>query len=190
MMISLHNCTDLKGLTMSINNINSFALTLLFLSIHLHAYTPVDNFTISCGTTGKSFDGERTWTGDRDSKFLSGQDGTVYAEAITQPSSTNQVPYITARLSRSQFNYSFPVSAGPKFLRLFFYPASYPSFPRTQASFTVQSNQFTLLYSFNASLNADAENTETIFREYVVNVNEGEMLNLIFTPSQPNSYAF
>ncbi|CAJ1947162.1 unnamed protein product [Sphenostylis stenocarpa] len=169
-------------------------LTLLFFllhfSIHLKAYTPDEIFTISCGTTGKSSDGERTWTGDADTKYLSLQDGTVSDKATTQSPSTNQVPFTTARLSRSQFNYSFPVSAGSKFIRLFFYPADYPSFPRNHASFTVQSNQFTLLNGFNASLNADAENTETIFREYVINVNDGDRLILSFTPSQPNSYAF
>lgn len=164
---------------------------LLFLSIELQAYTPEDNFTISCGTTGIVFDGQRTWTGDADTKYLSGGQGsTVLTQAATQDPSVNQVPYTTARLSPSQFNYSFPVSAGPKFVRLFFYPADYPSFPRTHASFSVQSNGFTFLKGFNASLNADAEATKTIFREYVVNVNDGETLILSFTPSQPNSYAF
>ncbi|KHN07113.1 Receptor-like protein kinase FERONIA [Glycine soja] len=131
----------------------------------------------------------RTWTGDTGSTFLSHQDGTVSANATTQSPSTNQVPYTAARLSRSRFSYSFPVSPGPKFLRLFFYPAEYASFPRSNASFTVQSNQFTLLHVFNASLKA--ENTKTVFREYVVNVDgDSERLNLTFTPSQPNSYAF
>ncbi|KAL5169436.1 12S seed storage globulin 1 [Glycine soja] len=95
----------------------------------LQAYTPEDNFTISCGTTGIVFDGQRTWTGDADTKYLSGGQGsTVLTQAATQDPSVNQVPYTTARLSPSQFNYSFPVSAGPKFVRLFFYPADYPSF--------------------------------------------------------------
>ncbi|KAL2976992.1 hypothetical protein AAZX31_13G040000 [Glycine max] len=176
---------------MRFNSITSVTTLFLFLSLftHLHGYTPVDNFTISCGTTGKSYDGERTWTGDTGSTFLSHQDGTVSANATTQSPSTNQVPYTAARLSRSRFSYSFPVSPGPKFLRLFFYPAEYASFPRSNASFTVQSNQFTLLHVFNASLKA--ENTKTIFREYVVNVDgDSERLNLTFTPSQPNSYAF
>ncbi|KAL9323553.1 hypothetical protein ACSQ67_008410 [Phaseolus vulgaris] len=163
---------------------------LLHLSVHLLAYIPEEIFTISCGTTGKSSDGQRRWTGDEDTKYLSFQDGTVSEKATTQPPSTNEIPYSTARLSRSQFNYSFPVSSGPKFLRLFFYPADYPNFPRNQASFTLQSNQFTLLNVFNASLNADAQATTTIFREYVVNVNDGERLILTFTPSNPNSYAF
>ncbi|KAL2335419.1 hypothetical protein Fmac_016632 [Flemingia macrophylla] len=172
--------------------VTSFALTMmiLFLSLHLQAYNPVDHFTISCGTTGKSIVGERTWIGDTDSNLLSHQDGTVSANATTQSPFTNQIPYTTARLSRSQFNYSFPVSPGPKFLRLFFNPASYPSFPRSDASFSVHSNQFTLLKGFNASLNADAETAKTIFREYVISVDDGGRLNLSFTPSQPNSYAF
>ncbi|KAL9323565.1 hypothetical protein ACSQ67_008422 [Phaseolus vulgaris] len=156
---------------------------LLHFSTHLQAnYFPEDIFTISCGTTGNSSDGQRRWTGDEE--YLSSQDGTVSEKATTQSFSINEIPYSTARLSRSQFNYSFPVSPGPKFLRLFFYPSDYPSFPRNQASFTLQSNQFTLLNAFNASLHADAQAadaqaadaqaTKTIFREYVVNVNDGE----------------
>ncbi|KAL9323550.1 hypothetical protein ACSQ67_008407 [Phaseolus vulgaris] len=171
------------------NSLTLFFL-LLYFSLHLHAYTPEEIFTISCGTTGKSSDGQRRWTGDEDTKYLSFKDGSVSEKATTQSPSTNQIPYSTARLSRSQFNYSFPVSPGPKFLRLFFYPSDYPNFPRNQASFTVQSNQFTLLNAFNASLNADAQATTTIFREYVVNVNDGERLILTCTPSHPNSYAF
>ena len=172
-----------------------FSLTLFFFLLlhfttHLQAYTPEEVFTINCGTTGNSSDGQRTWIGDADTKYLSSQHATVSDKATTQSPPTNQIPFSTARLSRSQFNYSFPVSAGTKFVRLFFYPADYPSFPRTQASFSVQSNQFTLLNDFNASLNADAQATDTIFKEYVVNVNDGERLILTFTPSHPNSYAF
>ncbi|QCD92469.1 interleukin-1 receptor-associated kinase 4 [Vigna unguiculata] len=163
---------------------------LLHFVTHLLAYTPEEVFTINCGSTGNSSDGQRRWTGDADTKYLSFQDGSVSGKATTQSPSTNQIPFSTARLSRSQFNYSFHVSAGTKFVRLFFYPAEYPSFPRTDASFSVQSNQFTLLNAFNASLNADAQATDTIFKEYVVNVNDGERLILTFTPSYPNSYAF
>jgi len=164
---------------------------LLHLFSHLQAYTPVDNFTISCGSSGTSYDGQRTWTGDTGSVLLTNEDATVSAKATTQSPSTNQVPYATARLSHSQFSYSFSFSTGgPKFLRLFFFPASYPSFPRTHASFSVHSNQFILLQDFNASLNADAGNKEVIFKEYIVFVEEGQSLILIFTPSQSNSYAF
>ncbi|KAK7365014.1 hypothetical protein VNO80_13764 [Phaseolus coccineus] len=192
-MISLrdfiHFCS-LPPQTMAITTSLTLFFLLLHFFTHFQAYTPEDIFTISCGTTGNSSDGQRRWTSDEDTNYLSFIDGTVSAKATRQSPSTNQIPYSTARLSRSQFNYSFSVSPGPKFLRLFFYPSDYPSFPRNQASFTLQSNQFTLLNAFNASLNADAQATTTIFREYVVNVNDGERLILTFTPSNPNSYAF
>ncbi|BAU01385.1 hypothetical protein LR48_Vigan10g239600 [Vigna angularis] len=170
------------------------SFTLLFFLLHffthLQAYIPSEVLPISCGSTGMSSDGQRMWAGDTDPMFFTFQDGSVSEKATTQSSSTNKIPFSTARLSRSPFNYSFQLSAGTKFLRLFFYPADYPSFPRTHASFTVQSNQFTLLEAFNASLNADAQATDTIFKEYVVNVNDDKGLILTFTPSLPNSYAF
>ncbi|KAL9323547.1 hypothetical protein ACSQ67_008404 [Phaseolus vulgaris] len=170
----------------SITALKLFLLHLFTLFTNVQAYTPVNNFTINCGSTGTSYDGETTWTGDTASMFLSHQDSTVSANPTPpQSNSTLQLPYTTARLSRSQFNYSFPVTPGSYFLRLFFYPASYPSFPSTQASFTVHCNHFTLFYGFST----DEDDTETIFREYVVNVDNGETLNLSFTPSQPNSHA-
>jgi len=84
--------------------------------------------------------------------LLFSPDGTVSTKT-TNPS-TNQVLYTTTHISRSQFSYSFFVIEGPKFIRLFFYPASYPSFSKTNASFTIQSSQFFLLHDFKASLNA------------------------------------
>ncbi|MED6180113.1 hypothetical protein PIB30_007270 [Stylosanthes scabra] len=170
-------------------------LSFLFLSdiaISIEAYVPVDSFSINCGSTGNSSDGERSWKGDIDSKVLTLQDtNTIVAQPTTQPSS-NQVPYTTALLSKSEFSYSIPVSLGLKFVRLFFYPASYPGFDRYNAVFTVKSEGFTLLKDFNASLNADAANKDTIFKEYIINVDDVQRINLIFTPntSHPNSYAF
>ena len=120
---------------------------------------------------------------------------SVSADSLTghYPSIT-QIPYKTARLSQSEFTYSFPVTAGQKFIRLFFYPASYGGFDRSNAIFTVKSGGFTLLKDFNASLTADASksNSNTIIKEYSVNVNDGEKLNLTFIPNttHPNSYAF
>ncbi|KAE9612610.1 hypothetical protein Lal_00005961 [Lupinus albus] len=172
----------------------SFSL-FFYLPKQLDAYDPLVKFSINCGSSGKYSDSDRTWIGDINSKLLLSHSVQV-AEAKTLSNSITQVPYSTATLSSSQFNYSFPVIQGPNFLRLFFNPSSYLNFNRTNSMFTVQSNGFTLLKDFNASFivdaDADAEGNDVIFKEYIINVDDSQWLNLTFTPniSFPNSYAF
>jgi hypothetical protein len=159
-------------------------------------YTAVDNILLNCGSSGNStaLDG-RTWVGDVNSKFSplerSQNQASLTASAVQQSPSAVQVPYATARLSLSAFTYMFPVTAGQKFIRLYFYPASYPNFDRSKALFSVKAGRFTLL-SFNASLTADADGDpgDIIFREYCVNIEEDQRLSITFTPSVSNSYAF
>ncbi|CAJ1834233.1 unnamed protein product [Sphenostylis stenocarpa] len=171
-----------------------FTLLLLCLSFCCTAddiYRPNDLFSISCGSsTNFSTLDTRNWTADI--KFLSPTHQAVAAPPLTP--STQQGPYNSARLSQSQFTYSFPVTPGPKFLRLFFYSTSYPNFDRSKACFTVQAGPYTLLQHFNASLNADAHgnpgNTNILFREYCVHVGDGERLKITFIPSATDSHAF
>ena len=115
--------------------------------------------------------------------------------AVQQSSSATPmlIPYTTARLSLSPFSYIFSsVTAGQKFVRLYFYPATYGTFDCSKAWFSVKAGPFTLLRNFNASLTADADDDsgDTIFREFCVNVEEGQRLNLTLTPSDSNSFAF
>ncbi|KAG4925913.1 hypothetical protein JHK87_051453 [Glycine soja] len=86
------------------------------------------------------------------------------------------------RFSHSQLTYSFPVSTGPKFLRLFFYSTSYQNFHRSKAYFSVKAGPYTLLQDFNASLHADAGNDpgDYLFREYCTNLKDGDRLNITF----------
>ncbi|KAI4353145.1 hypothetical protein L6164_002115 [Bauhinia variegata] len=186
---------------------SNMSLTVLYLCLSLfylsgYAYNTVDVFRLSCGNLNNSTDiGNRTWTGDIHSDFLlpiesqQEKESVIAASTVRQPSAYDVVPYITARLSRYNFSSSFPVTAGQKFIRLYFYPTSYgPDFDRSQALFSVKSGTFTLLEDFNASLTADADNDHhnSIFREYIINVDEGQRLNLTFSPStiQRDSYAF
>ncbi|XP_038898253.1 receptor-like protein kinase FERONIA [Benincasa hispida] len=159
------------------------------------AYTPIDNIVVNCGFDGNSalLGDTRTWIGDVNSKFFSSDfhhnNASIALTALTQPSSA---VYATARFSRSEFTYSFPVSPGQKFIRLYFYSASYPNFDRSKAFFSVEAGlYFTLLHGFNASVNADASGKYEMFREFCVCV-EGndEKLNLTFTPANEDSYAF
>ncbi|KAH1156361.1 hypothetical protein GLYMA_18G270900v4 [Glycine max] len=168
-----------------------------FLSIAEVIYPPLELFSISCGSsTNFTLDG-RNWIGDNNSKLLSESQGSVAAPPNTP--TTIQGPYTYARLSHSKFTYSFSLKAGPKFVRLFFYSVSYQSFDRTKACFSVTAGPYTLLRDFDASLNADADDDpgqpDILFREYCINLEDGQkQLNITFIPSKtsqnPDSYAF
>ncbi|KAL2570833.1 hypothetical protein AAZV13_18G214100 [Glycine max] len=163
-------------------------LCLSSLSIADVIYSPVELFSINCGSNSSlsTRDG-RNWTADI--KFLSENKDSVAAPALTP--STLEGPYTDARFSHSQFTYSFSVSTGPKFIRLF-YSTSYQNFHRSKAYFSVKAGPYTLLQYFNASLNADADDDPDnfLFREYCINLRDGERLNISFIPSTEDSYAF
>ncbi|XP_022759141.1 receptor-like protein kinase FERONIA [Durio zibethinus] len=163
-------------------------------------YNPIENITIDCGssTDDRSLD-NRLWIGDGIGKFTpieqqNNNNKSSVSLTATQPppSSVDKVPYYTARLSYSEFTYSIPLTAGQKFIRLYFYPTSYPGFddPFNKAFFSVKAGPFTLLRNFSASLHARGE--VTLIKEFCLNIDNGQRLNLTFTPSPDisDSYAF
>ncbi|XP_042970511.1 receptor-like protein kinase FERONIA [Carya illinoinensis] len=161
-----------------------------------YPYTPVDQILLNCGSSGNSTASDtRIWIGDVNSKFLTpeqSQSQSSLTSTVKEAPNVPLVPFTDARLSLAPFTYVFPVTAGQKFVRLYFYPAFYSNFDRSNALFSVKVSGFTLLSNFNASLNADADSKETISREYCVNIEEDQRLNITFTPSPnvSNSYAF
>ncbi|CAL9014227.1 unnamed protein product [Prunus brigantina] len=187
--------------------------TQLYLSLFLHIitallvaardsppiYTPVENITVKCGYSGNLLNeyDERYWHGDINSNFspTTGSDTSMFREA-PHSYTVHQVSYTTARLSRSEFTYSFKLTSGQKFIRLYFNPVSYgPDFDRSKALFSVKASGFTLLHDFNTSVTADAYGTDTIYREFCLNMESSEQsLNITFTPSpslaSPDAYAF
>lgn len=147
-------------------------------------YIPVENITIDCGSPNDNMalDG-RFWGRDNTSN--------KFSEA-PQPPHSNQVPFITARISKSEFFYVFNLTPGPKFVRLYFYSTSYPNFDPSKAFFSVIKGEFTLLKNFSAALHAQGRE-ETLIKEFCVNVDEDhKRLNLTFIPSPDvsDSYAF
>ncbi|KAK9924882.1 hypothetical protein M0R45_033228 [Rubus argutus] len=181
----------------------------LYISLFLHIviqlvsghplpiYTPVEDITLNCGYSGsvQDFYSGRNWTGDINSNYSPIEVGNTTSQVEEAPpsfSSASQVPYTTARLSRYQFMYRFNhLTAGPKFIRLYFNPASYPNFDRSKALFSVKAGRFTLLQDFNASVTADAAGAKTIYREFCLNIDEEESINITFSPSKAkDAYAF
>jgi hypothetical protein len=174
-------------------------LYLAFLLYHLSStvagglpspYTPVEMILVTCGSSGNStsLDG-RIWIGDVYSKFSPSEDSqnqtSFGASTVQRSRSAAQTPYTTARVSLSAFTYMFPVTAGRKYIRLYFNPDLYPKFDSSIAQFSVKAGRFTLLSNFIPSLKAD-----TLLREYFITIDEDQELNITFTPSFSNSHAF
>jgi hypothetical protein len=177
----------------------STPLYLAFLLYHLSStvaggspspYTSVEMILVTCGSSGKStsLDG-RIWIGDVYSKFTPiehSQNQTSSTDRADQRSPSGaQIPYTSARLSFSAFTYIIPVTAGQKFIRLYFNPAPYPKFDSSKAQFSVNAGGFTLLSNFNPSITADS-----LRREYFISIDEDQKLNITFTPSVSDSHAF
>ncbi|TYH63806.1 hypothetical protein ES332_D07G220300v1 [Gossypium tomentosum] len=168
----------------------------IFVASEQPAYVPTDNITLNCGApTDLLANDGRSWAADKTSNFgpfESPHNKSQAYEADTQDGSET-VPYMTARVSRSEFKYTFPVTSGQKFVRLYFHPASYEENDRSKAFFSVKAGSFTLLKNFSASLVADSKGRNWFFREFCLNVEDNEVLDLVFTPSRSASndtYAF
>jgi serine/threonine protein kinase len=160
-------------------------------------YSGTDNVVLSCGSSAISTDPDgKEWTGDVGSKFISSQpnETSTVSNSTSQSKSGNHVPYTTARIFVSQFTYTFRVSPGQKFIRFYFFPAAYHGFDRFKAYFTVTAGPFTLLSNFNASLAAHSLGSDIFVKEFCVNLEEDQRLNITFTPSTNTSidgaYAF
>ncbi|KAI5648507.1 hypothetical protein M9H77_34512 [Catharanthus roseus] len=137
----------------------------------------IGDVAINCGYYGNST--------AVDGRPLFGDTGTRSVISVLQPmgkstSSTvdrrwlylDPIPYMTARISASEFYYTFQVNPGPKFIRLHFYPSFYRGFESSQDFFTVKAGSFTLLSNFSASLAADALDVNTAL-EMVLRLNIG-----------------
>lgn len=169
-----------------------FASLLLFQLVLAADYVPTEKILLNCGEKSEATDNDnRKWTPDVGSKFLAGTGNSVVSEAATQDPAVPEVPYMTARVFRSNFTYSFPVVAGRKFVRLYFYANSYDGQNATNALFSVSSGSYTLLKNFSAAQTSEAMNYAFIVKEYAIYV-DGDHLDLTFAPSSTpsNAYAF
>ncbi|KAG2710938.1 hypothetical protein I3760_04G053600 [Carya illinoinensis] len=158
-------------------------------------YIAAENILLNCGTSDNltANDG-RLWIGEgQKSKLEDDHKSYINPTAQPQDSSLDTVPYMTARVSYSQFTYVFPVTSGPKFIRLYFYPVSYSGLDASMAFFTVKAGKFTLLTNFSAYniLANNSEEIKTLSKEFCINVVEedDQKLNLTFIPSPTPSTA-
>ncbi|GJT15991.1 receptor-like protein kinase FERONIA [Tanacetum coccineum] len=178
-----------------------FSLLLLFSSTTAQAqpYIAIEHFLLDCGSSSTATSDQK-WDGDHHSEFIPSNITTTSFTSTPyhRDSSVPQTPYSTARIfNTSSFTYTFPVSQGPKFLRLYFYPATYSNLNANQSFFSVSSNGYSLLTNFSAFATASflgntrvgSPSVPHFFKEFAIYVQDTQLLNVTFTPS-PNSYAF
>ncbi|KAI3784928.1 hypothetical protein L1987_44036 [Smallanthus sonchifolius] len=167
-------------------------------------YNATDYYLFDCGSSSTTTNSDRIWDSDARSNFVPSNITTTSFSStpLHRDPSVPQTPYSTARIfNTSSFTYKFPVSQGPKFLRLYFYPATYSDLKPNQTFFSVSSNGYSLLTNFSAFLAAsflaktrsdagvDGPRVPNFVKEFIIYVKDTQILNVTFTPS-PNSYAF
>ncbi|XP_059641135.1 receptor-like protein kinase FERONIA [Cornus florida] len=164
----------------------------------LTQYYPEDDIAVNCGSTGISsaLDG-REWIGDVGSKFTSPKEEkgkSISSSIVHQSLFADHVPYMTARISRAQFTYTFQLRPGQKFIRLHFFPALYPGFERSKALITVTAGPYTLLSNFSASLTANVLGVRYFAKEFCVNIENNQVFSITFSPFKSSAsddvYAF
>ncbi|EOY03757.1 Malectin/receptor-like protein kinase family protein, putative [Theobroma cacao] len=150
------------------------------------AYSPIDYILLSCGASLNSISEDgRKWIPDEKSKFSTSNsvNSSFASTASRQDHAVTQVPYMTARVFRDIFTYSFPVSPGLKFLRFYFYPVKYSDFDGHTFFFSVTANNYVLLKNFSAYLTAEDADAASLIKEFMVPVFETGKLDVIFSPS-------
>lgn len=187
---------------MIIYSLPLFSLFLLFSTTTIttaQPYKATENILLACGSSSSNvISGGRSWVSDIGSKFVPSDDLTTSfpSEPFTKDPSVDGKQYDTARVfNNSSFTYRFPVSVGPKFLRLYFYPAIYSNLNANQSFFSVTSNGYSLLTNFSALMTASflsqssGRNYASFVKEFIIYVKDSQSLSLTFTPL-PNSFAF
>jgi len=181
-------------------------ITLLFIYLVLfpliaNSYNPDYNLAINCGSsTNNTALDKRMWVGDHidnSNIFTFIEPKTTNPSLKSSPNSLSniQIPFTTARISLSNFTYSFSsITTSPVFIRLHFDPTSYQHFDPSNAVFSVEvNNNLTLLKNFSPSLLLRDE-MEKITKEYCIQIKPSGKLNITFIPNNINKlnpfYAF
>ncbi|KAL6546166.1 hypothetical protein OROGR_010040 [Orobanche gracilis] len=162
-------------------------------------WSAADRISINCGSsaaTSTALSG-REWLGvNLNSNFsIKGSSIRSSAKGELTVAAVDPVPYNTARISRSQFSYTFRLTTpGQKLIRLHFNPSnSYNNgFQTFTDFFSVEAGSFTLLANFSPSLTARALSLNTVVKEFcLITTHENQLLDVIFSPSQEkHTYAF
>lgn len=172
----------------------AFLLVLILLPFHLlvpavsaaaatTAFVPQDNFLIDCGATAAvtSPDGRVFKTETQASQFLKADDDYK----ISVPSADVPSPiYLSARIFIQEATYSFHLTRpGWHWVRIHLFPMNNNVFDLQKATFTITTDKYVLLHSYNVN-----NTNQALVKEYLVNATDPHF-SIKFSP-QKNSAAF
>ncbi|CAJ1961096.1 unnamed protein product [Sphenostylis stenocarpa] len=169
----------------------SLVCVLLLNGIHGALSEEPESLILGSGLDEVAEDGDgRKWSPDK--KFLETKGDSITAKASYQdPSLMSQIPYMSARVFKSESTYKFPIKSDKRYwLRLHFYPSLYDTFDPTNSYFSVTANGVTLLTNFSASVTCEALSLAYIDREYSLAPLNSDSLTLTFQPSDKYDGAF
>lgn len=152
-------------------------------------YTNVtDKYLIACGSASNvTISVNRVFAADNvpNSHASGGVSGstTVGNAYLSFPNLLNQARFFT-----SNSTYTFSVSTGRHWVRLYFYPFAYDNFAPNNSLFGVTANEFVLLDNFSSVAYTNASKPD-IMMEFMLNLTSSKGLVLSFLP-KTNSYAF
>ncbi|RCV24742.1 hypothetical protein SETIT_5G110400v2 [Setaria italica] len=135
------------------------------------AYTPEDNYLISCGSSAGTMVGQRFFVADDDSgsvTLTSPHSTAVRASPGSVPVSDAAALYQTARVFAAPSSYSFKIGRpGRHFLRLHFFPFVSQSHNLAATSFKVSTQDAVLIDSFTPAKN---DMSEPVRDEFLLDV--------------------
>uniref|UniRef100_A0A803LCA9 GRF-type domain-containing protein n=1 Tax=Chenopodium quinoa TaxID=63459 RepID=A0A803LCA9_CHEQI len=189
-----------------LNLLQSFSYIISLITLTALLITPssckTNNYLINCGSPTTTSADNKTWYTDEDSTFApltANKDATKVAHVTNEdPSYSGKPPCSGARIFHSPFTYSFPISPGPKIVRLYFYTsATYDNTSVDNFFLTLKADggngSFTLLGNYSAYLHQQFFKNSfpdpVIGKEFLVMATSSR-LKLTFSPTLTGSLAF
>jgi hypothetical protein len=146
------------------------------------AYTPEDNYLISCGSSTGTTVGQRFFVADDDSASVtltSPHSTAVRASPGSVPISNAAALYQTARVFAAPSSYAFKIHRpGRHFLRLHFFPFASESHDLSAATFKVSTQDAVLIDNFTP---AKKDMSEPVRDEFLLDVSR-DTLVVTFVP--------
>lgn len=145
-------------------------------------FVPQDSFLIDCGAEKPATlpDGRVFKTEEQSKQFLQAKDDIKVSD-----DKAKDVPspiYSSARIFVQDATYSFHLSRpGWHWVRLHFYPLNNDQFDLMKATFSVNTDKYVLLHSFNMN-----NNTNYVLKEYLLNITQPQF-SIKFLPMKTSA---